>query len=66
MEALRSCMANLPEQQRGLIEQRYASKLSIKALAEMTNRTANNMGIVIHRIRQGLRKCIQQRMGATA
>jgi len=62
-QALESCLKQLPEADRVLIDQRYASaEVTIQQIAEHSNQTANALYKALERIRRQLLDCIQRRL----
>ncbi|MBX2851054.1 MAG: sigma-70 family RNA polymerase sigma factor [Phycisphaeraceae bacterium] len=62
LNALQNCMKCLPEQHRQLLEERYHHGLSVKDIARRVSRSANNIGVMLFRIRTQLHNCISQRL----
>jgi RNA polymerase sigma-70 factor (ECF subfamily) len=60
--ALKKCIAKLSISNRRLVTQRYAEMLSAKAIAAEMGRSTNAVNILLHRIREQLMQCIQQRL----
>jgi RNA polymerase sigma-70 factor (ECF subfamily) len=58
-EALRECIQRLPSKERGLILSRYMQGNSLQETAQMVGRKAENLKGTLHRIRLGLRACVQ-------
>ena len=54
------CLQQLPEHARILIETRYRDNLSLDDLARRFKRTANALAVALHRIRSGLKRCIEE------
>ncbi|MEW4487476.1 sigma-70 family RNA polymerase sigma factor [Thalassoglobus sp. JC818] len=61
-EALRECMQSLRERDRELILHRYASGESLAIYAERMGRSLSGLKVALHRLRNSLSKCIQQRL----
>jgi RNA polymerase sigma-70 factor (ECF subfamily) len=61
--ALNVCLSELGEEQRWLINQRYALGLTLGDLAGVSGRRVGALGTAIYRIRNHLRKCITERVG---
>lgn len=61
--ALQECLRRLTPSQRELILRRYAESISVKALAAEMDKTANAVSLVIHRTREQLIGCLEQRLG---
>jgi RNA polymerase sigma-70 factor (ECF subfamily) len=56
---LEECVADLPENMRRLIEERYRRGLSPDELAEMFGRTSEWVRVTLFRLRKQLRECIE-------
>ena len=65
LEALAGCLGSLADPDRALLTQRYTEGLSVKVIAAATRRTANTVAVAIHRLRQSLADCIQNKLQAT-
>ena len=63
---LRECMQELPAQSRSMIERRYESGGSVQAITQATGRSAGSVRVALHRIRNALMNCIQQKDTARA
>lgn len=62
LQALQSCMQCLPEKHRQLLEERYHHGMSVKEIAADVSRSANNIGVLLFRIRTQLHNCISKRL----
>lgn len=62
MSALQICMKHLPEQHRQLLEERYHHGMAVKDIAERLPQSANNLGVLLFRIRTQLHNCITKRL----
>lgn len=60
--ALRLCQQKLPDQSRQLLALRYASSLSVKAIADQMETTVAAVSKSLYRIRATLRKCVRNAM----
>ncbi len=60
--ALQECLRRLSGPQRELIVRRYAESVSVKALAAEMDKTANAVSILLHRTREQLMNCLDQRL----
>lgn len=58
--ALENCLGKLSEKHRGIVEQRYTPGKSLEAHAEAIGTSAGSLRVTIHRIRQTLRRCVEQ------
>lgn len=61
--ALDACLDHLPFKQSELIQQRYRGGESVKQIAERLGKPRNTVAVQLHRIRQALIGCVQQRLG---
>jgi RNA polymerase sigma-70 factor, ECF subfamily len=59
LKSLGECLDRLSDNQRRLLELRYAGKLSIERVAEQLKYPANAIYQRLHRIRQRLHDCVQ-------
>jgi RNA polymerase sigma-70 factor, ECF subfamily len=66
LEALRKCLSELPETQRGLVQRRYSEGVSVAAMAKTEGQTAGSLAVCLHRIRRALLDCIQRRLRTEA
>jgi len=64
--ALRSCLDELPNDRRELIERYYSGLTSVEALAETLRRTESGVYQLMYRLRRALAECVQRRMEATS
>lgn len=62
LDALRRCLKLLSSRHRALIEQRYATGGSVKAIAAQAGRSVNSVSVMLHTLRQQLLKCIEHRL----
>lgn len=63
IDALRECVANLPEKSKALIERHYRDGKTIRTLAESEGANENSLSQALCRIRIKLRKCIETKTG---
>ena len=66
LQALRSCLETLSDNQRTLIKQRYATGGTVKELASQLGRSANSMSVTLHAIRRKLLDCIDRKLAGEA
>lgn len=59
MTALEDCLGKLGERQRTLLEIRYTPGRSVKDYAAERGTTAEVLRVTLHRIRQALRRCVE-------
>ncbi|HBA82677.1 MAG TPA: hypothetical protein DCZ95_01160 [Verrucomicrobia bacterium] len=60
--ALRRCLGNLPDRSRNLISMRYEQSLKLKVIAESTSSSLEAVHKAISRIRQSLKKCMEEHL----
>ena len=60
--ALQKCLGSLPDRSRNLIAMRYEQGLKLKEIAEQTSSTLDAVHKTLSRIRQLLRKCVEERI----
>jgi RNA polymerase sigma-70 factor (ECF subfamily) len=65
MAALEDCIQNLPEHSAGLVADVYFKGRSTGEIAQQTERKVGAVSMVLLRIRQALRRCIESRLTAT-
>jgi RNA polymerase sigma-70 factor (ECF subfamily) len=58
-EALRECLAGLPDQQREVFQLRQLEELSAADVSGMIGCTINHVGVLFHRARVRLRACLE-------
>jgi RNA polymerase sigma-70 factor, ECF subfamily len=63
VEVLRECLAALDDEQRALIDGHYLQGRSCAELARERNRDPDGMRMIMLRIRQTLRACLERRLG---
>jgi RNA polymerase sigma-70 factor (ECF subfamily) len=59
MTALDGCLAKLTEEQRQLVEARYTPGRSLEQQAEQIGSSPGSLRVALHRIRAGLKHCIE-------
>tara|TARA_R110000850_G_scaffold191413_2_gene318328 strand:+ start:334 stop:873 length:540 start_codon:yes stop_codon:yes gene_type:complete len=60
LDALKSCIAELPDRQREIIQRRYLNGESVQVIADDLGFKANAASQLLHRARTNLFKCINQ------
>jgi RNA polymerase sigma-70 factor (ECF subfamily) len=65
-EALAACLKGLSLKSTRLLEMRYHRSLTSAEIARQVGTAAPAIDMALHRIRVGLRTCIQRRLGQTA
>lgn len=63
-EALRGCLAKLPEQTRRLIELRYSAGATGKSVAEQLSKSVESVYKAISRTQEALLKCVERTLAA--
>lgn len=63
LDALRSCLADMPTKYRNLIHQRYTESKSVAEIASVQKVTPNAISRAMYRIRRALLQCIENRLG---
>lgn len=58
LQALRTCLSKLPEEDRELVRARYAFGASVKVMASGIGRSADAVSMHLYRLRQKLATCI--------
>jgi len=58
LQAMRSCLEKLPEEDRELVRSRYAFGASVKVMADNIGRSADAVSMHLYRLRQKLAACI--------
>jgi RNA polymerase sigma-70 factor (ECF subfamily) len=66
LEALRSCLTKLDQQQRTLLQQCYDGGATVREVAEKLGRSAPSLHNTLNRIRTALLKCIERTVAAEA
>ncbi|QDV66703.1 RNA polymerase sigma factor [Rosistilla carotiformis] len=61
---LRSCLQQLNETRRRLLQSRYQKQVPVKLLAESQGRTAESLAMELFRIRVQLRGCVERKLDA--
>lgn len=62
VDALRDCMTKLTDKQTQLIDMRYKQQLSSQNIAQTIGSSASSINVMLFRIRDALRRCIEQRL----
>lgn len=63
-EALRRCIAKLPDKSRRLLEMRYEARLKLREMAERLSTTLDATHKALSRLRDALRRCIERELAA--
>ncbi len=58
--AMESCLEKLTAEQQSIVEQFYKLDYPLKTIAAKLGRSANSIGVILHRVRLSLGKCIEQ------
>ena len=64
LEALRACLATLPEKQRGVLDLHYAQKKSRAEMGRLLRLTEDGIKSLLRRLRAALGDCIEERLRA--
>lgn len=62
LAALRSCIENLPERWRGIVERHYRERQGIADIARQDGNQPATVGVTLFRIRARLRECVEERV----
>ncbi len=62
LRALKQCLKRLDGKDRKMVEARYTGANNIRDFAVSTGIPANTLRVKLHRIRNGLRRCITERL----
>lgn len=65
-KALRECVAALPDEQRQLIEARYAPGGSVQSIAATQHKSVGAISQALYRIRETLAACVEGKLQATS
>ncbi len=63
--AMDDCLERLSSRNRDVVERHYKRDESLSSLAKTLNRTANAVGVMLHRIRRALAECIERALHRT-
>ena len=58
--AMEGCLKKLTSEQQQIVDQYYQHEQPIKAIATTIGRSASSVGVILHRVRLSLAKCIEQ------
>ena len=62
LAALEHCLNKLRPQDRELLDHRYRSNLGLDEFAARVGRSVSALSVTLHRLRSGLRKCVQEQL----
>lgn len=62
IDALRACMAKLPDEAQSLLNKRYYEQVPVKSIAAKLGKTPARISKKLHTIRQTLERCIGDRL----
>ncbi len=65
-EALAECIQRVPAEERRMLAMQYEENLKPAAIATRINKTANHVAVMLHRLRLGLRQCVERKMNSPA
>ena len=57
--ALRKCIEKIPSSSRSLVKRRYEEQESISVISKALNKTENVVKVMLFRVRQMLKKCVE-------
>jgi RNA polymerase sigma-70 factor (ECF subfamily) len=60
-EAFESCMSGLSDIQRSVFTMKVIDGVSTEKVCNIVNINANNLGVVLHRARQALKRCLESK-----
>ena len=63
-DSLADCLGQVRGRSRQILSLRYTEDLELKQIAENLAMTASNIGVLLHRVRATLRKCVDGRLKA--
>ena len=63
-DSLADCLGQVRGQSRQALSLRYTEGLELKQIAGQLGMTASNVGVMLHRVRAVLRKCVDQKLKA--
>lgn len=63
-EALEACVKRVPEKSRRLLQLRYVDDLRYEQMAEALDASVTSIKVAMHRLRAGLRACIERHPAA--
>ena len=66
MSALENCLTKLSDEQRNIVDARYNRGKSLEQLGKSMNRSAGSLRIALYRIRDVLKRCVEQTAGGNA
>jgi RNA polymerase sigma-70 factor (ECF subfamily) len=64
IDALRECLEKLPDRSRDMISRRYQRGESAREIGEALRVASNNVLVLLFRIRERLRLCVEQKLAA--
>ena len=63
-EALSACLGKVPAEERKMLALQYKDNLKPAKIAEKVGKTPNHVAVLLHRVRTGLRQCVERRIQA--
>ena len=63
-EALANCIQKVATEDRRMLAMQYEEDLKPSAIAERIGKTPNHVAVLMHRLRTGLRQCVERKMEA--
>ena len=61
-DSLADCLGLVRGHSRQVLSLRYTDGLELKQIADKLGMTASNVGVMLHRVRAALRKCVDQKL----
>ena len=61
-EALAECIRRVPDEERRMLAMQYEEDLKPAVIARKIGKTANHVAVMLHRLRLGLRQCVERKM----
>ena len=63
-DSLADCLGQVRGQSRQVLSLRYTEGLELKQIGDQLGMTASNVGVMLHRVRAALRKCVDRKLKA--
>jgi len=60
--ALERCLEHLPQEDRGILQERYNHRTPLHVLAQKSGRTEGGLKMALMRLRKRLAQCVEARM----
>lgn len=65
-EALVECIERVPAADRRILAMQYEEDLKPAAIAKKVGKTPNHVAVLLHRVRSGLRRCVERKVNSFA